>query len=80
MCADAVVTFRRQTATAAWGRPRPGKGDHEGGALPDAGQMHGVDEGNLEDHDRERQLRNRRQIHIAAVIRGRKLAEVPSEP
>ena len=80
MCADAAVTFRRQTATAAWGRPRLGQGDHEGRALPDAGEMHGVDAGNPEDNDRERQPRIRRQIHIAAVIRGRKFAEVPSKP
>ena len=42
MCADAAVMFRRQTATAAWGRARPGQGDHEGGTLPNHGQGDGA--------------------------------------
>ena len=53
MCADATVMFRRQTATAAWRRARPGQRDHEGGALPDDGKSHGVDAGDPEDDDRE---------------------------
>ena len=80
MCLDATVTFRRQTATAAWGRPRPRQRDHEGGALPDTGKVYGADARRVEDDGSERQPRNRCQIHSAAVVRGGRLTKMPSEP
>ena len=42
---DAEITFRRQTTTAAWGRPRPRQRDHEGGALPHNGKSYGTHAG-----------------------------------
>ena len=78
-CADAEITFRRQTA-AARRRSRPGQGDYEGGTLPDHGESDGDYARGTQNKYSKREQSIRDPEHAIACPRGGDFAEVPTEP